>query len=100
MKDQEAELEQITEALKALAHSTRLRIILLLAQQGESYVSQLQEQLNIEQSLLSRHLIKMKKNGLLTSRRLGKQMGYSLTDPGLMAIVRLIFNQEVDSIKI
>ena len=55
-----------------LAHSTRLQIIHLLDQQGALGVNELQAQLNIDQALVSHHLLKMRNVGIVSSKRQGK----------------------------
>jgi ArsR family transcriptional regulator len=63
--------------LKALADETRLQIVLLLAG-GERCVCEIRDQLEIGQSLLSHHLRTLKDAGLVTDRRDGRWVHYSL----------------------
>lgn len=77
------------EALfKALADSTRLRILgLLLA--GEVCVCHIHEALSIPQPKASRHLAYLRRSGLVTARRAGTWMHYRLTtlsDPVMSAV--------------
>jgi ArsR family transcriptional regulator len=77
------------EALfKALADSTRLRILgLLLA--GEVCVCDIHESLRIPQSKASRHLAYLRRSGLVETRREGLWVHYRLgrfDDPVLAAI--------------
>lgn len=85
----EQQLEKTAELLKVLAHPARIQIILLLQQEGELNVSEIQAHLQIEQSLLSNHLIKMKDKGILLRKRLGKQSLYSLVDTSLADFITL-----------
>lgn len=58
-------LLQISMVLKTIANPVRLKIVLILIQQGESTVGDLKEQLDIEQSLLSHHLSNLRMNGVI-----------------------------------
>ncbi len=71
-------IEKVAEILKAIAHPARLQIIGLLEQNSPQSVSDILENINIEASVLSHHLIKMKDKGLLSSRREGRNIFYKL----------------------
>jgi ArsR family transcriptional regulator len=81
-------LNQMESLFKALADSTRLRILgLLLA--GEVCVCDIHETLKIPQSKASRHLAYLRKSGLVETRREGLWVHYRLgrfADPVLAAI--------------
>jgi len=68
------------QLFKALADETRLRILNLLCRQ-ELCVCQIVEVLGIGQSKASRHLAHLRHAGLVTDRREGLWMHYSLSDP-------------------
>jgi len=55
-------------ALKALADETRLRIFTLLTRQ-ESCVCEIEDMLNLSQSLVSNHLAVLRQAGLVKARR-------------------------------
>ena len=55
-------------ALKALADETRLRIFVLLTRQ-ESCVCEIEDMLNLSQSLVSNHLAVLRQAGLVKARR-------------------------------
>jgi DNA-binding transcriptional ArsR family regulator len=93
--NQEQKLTQVAELLKTLAHYDRLRIIILLGQDGLMNVSALIAQLSLEQSRLSHHLIKMKDRGILVSWRSGKEIYYSLSDPALISKLTLLLEKVV-----
>lgn len=73
--------------LKALANPYRVRIVDLLATE-EHCVHDLVEALNVEQPLVSQHLRKLRENGIITARRQGREMVYSLADDHIAHIVR------------
>jgi DNA-binding transcriptional ArsR family regulator len=85
-------LERAAYVLKAVAHPTRICIIDLLDQQKELSVSEIAELVDCEQSLLSHHLSNMRDKGILSVRREGKNMYYSLTDKTITKIVDCINN--------
>ena len=63
--------------LKVLADETRLATLELLMD-GPQHVGELNEKLDVEQSLLSHHLRIWRDAGLVESQRDGKQMLYRL----------------------
>jgi DNA-binding transcriptional ArsR family regulator len=83
-------LDRAAYVLKAVAHPTRINIIDLLDQEKELSVTELSELLQCEQSLLSHHLTNMRDKGILSVRRDGKNMYYSLTDKTITKIIACI----------
>jgi ArsR family transcriptional regulator len=71
------EIGTILVVLKAMADEKRLRILSLLAG-GERCVCELQDELEAGQSLLSHHLKALKDAGLVSDRRDGRWVYYSL----------------------
>jgi len=65
----------LTNAIKALADTTRLRLMLLLMEE-ELTVAELQSILEMGQSRISSHLSLLKQAGLVASRRVGKNSFY------------------------
>ena len=64
---------------KALADDTRLRCLMLIAQQGELCVCELMAALDESQPKVSRHLAQLRKTGLLQDRRQGQWVFYQLS---------------------
>ena len=83
-------MEQAAYSLKAISQGTRLCVISLLAETEELSVSQMVEQLNCEQSLLSHHLTDMRAKGILNCRRDGKNCYYSLKNKQIVQIIDCI----------
>jgi ArsR family transcriptional regulator len=82
------QLSEMEALFKALADTTRLRILGLLLS-GEVCVCDIHESLKIPQSKASRHLAYLRKTGLVATRRDGLWVYYRLgrsTDPVLTAI--------------
>jgi ArsR family transcriptional regulator len=72
-------LAQLEAVFKALADSTRLRILGLLLT-GEVCVCHIHESLRISQPKASRHLAYLRKAGLVDARRDGLWMHYRIAD--------------------
>ena len=76
------------KSLKLLSDATRLRILMLVADEALS-VAELQEVLGMGQSRISTQLSQLKAEGLVTDARSGKNNIYCCTaDPGLMEVAR------------
>ena len=71
------DLDQLVALFKLLADRTRLTILLMLSE-GERNVSTLCGLLNLPQPTVSHHLALMRMSNIITSRRNGKQVFYSL----------------------
>ncbi|NDK56686.1 ArsR/SmtB family transcription factor [Pontibacter fetidus] len=83
-------LERAAYVLKSVAHPIRISIIDLLEQRERLTVSELQQVLHIEQSLLSHHLTNMRDKGVLDTKREGKNVFYFLTDATITNILDCI----------
>lgn len=75
---------------QALANPTRITIIELLRDEGEVPVSLIHERLGLEQSNVSQHLAVLRSKQLVTARKEGNQVFYSLSDPVLGKILNLM----------
>ena len=74
------------ELLKALADETRLRILSILMERGETCVCEFMELFGGTASNLSFHLNKLKSAGLIVDRKVGKWMFYRPSPVGLRAV--------------
>ena len=93
LKKQEAEkLERIAYILKTVAHPLRLGIIHLLEQYPRLSVSEICEKLGSEQSLTSHHLQNMRLKGILSVKREGRSMMYSLKERDVSLIIECLKN--------
>jgi ArsR family transcriptional regulator, arsenate/arsenite/antimonite-responsive transcriptional repressor len=79
------ELGVTVQRMKALGDEKRLRILLRLTE-GERCVCDLMDDLGAGQSLLSFHLRALKDAGLVTDRREGRWVHYSLSAAGLVEL--------------
>ena len=73
-------MSEAVQLFKALADETRLRILNLLCRR-DLCVCQIVEALGLGQSKVSRHLAHLRNAGLVSDRREGFWMYYSLTEP-------------------
>ncbi len=84
--------KSLTDSLavfRALGDETRLRLLELL-RGGEQCVCDLTAELDVSQSLLSFHLKTLKEVGLVSDRREGRWVYYSLSPDAVQGLVRAI----------
>lgn len=76
--------------LKTLAHEGRLMILCHLGQ-GEMSVGALEETLGMRQAAVSQMLARLRDEGLVTTRRQGKTIYYSLADERTRRMIALLY---------
>lgn len=69
-------LEEMAEHLKVLGHPQRLRILDFLRENGESRVGEIVRRTKLQQAIVSFHLNKMRRSGLVISRRDAQEVHY------------------------
>jgi DNA-binding transcriptional ArsR family regulator len=74
----------------ALGHATRVRLLLLLAERGETSVGDLQVTMRLTQTNASNHLGVLRHARLVESRRDGKRNLYRLASPVAADVLRLV----------
>ena len=77
--------------LKAISHEGRLMILCYLAS-GEKSVTDLEELLSARQAAVSQQLSRLRMEGLVTPRREGKVIYYSLTDKRSTQIMEVVYD--------
>ncbi len=77
-------------ALKLLANQDRLLLLCQLSQR-EMCVSDLEEALGIHQPTLSQQLGVLRGEGVVSTRREGKSIFYSVADPAMLEIVAVLY---------
>ena len=77
--------------LKALAHESRLVILCILAEREKS-VSELEHELDLRQPTVSQQLARLRADGLVSTRRDGKVIYYSLASDEARTIIRAIYD--------
>lgn len=84
-------LGRMTAVFKLLADSSRLKIVLALAQDGELHVSALCDMLGQSQPAVSHHLTLMRMVGLVGYRRDGKHNYYHLASSHVRDLLEQFF---------
>lgn len=79
-----------SEFMKALANADRLLLLCQLSQ-GERCVSELAEQTGVRQPTLSQQLTVLRNEGLVTTRREGKQIYYRIDDADALAVMQILY---------
>ncbi len=77
--------------LKAISHEGRLMILCHLAS-GERSVTELEELLSARQAAVSQQLSRLRLEGLVTPRREGKTIYYSLADERPRQIMEVVYD--------
>jgi len=81
-----SEVPAVTDLLKALSHETRLIVLCQLAE-GEKTVTELEQLLQLRQPALSQQLAKLREVGLVTTRRRGRNIHYSLSSNAVREVI-------------
>ena len=79
-----------SDFLKAISHEGRLMILCSLAN-GEKSVTEIENMLASRQAAVSQQLSRLRLEGLVTARREGKQIYYSLTDDRARMIIERVY---------
>jgi ArsR family transcriptional regulator, virulence genes transcriptional regulator len=82
---------QVARLLKTLASARRLMILCHLTG-GERSVGELQAHVELSQSALSQHLGRLRREGVVATRRDGQTIYYTLTDPNVIAVMRALYD--------
>jgi DNA-binding transcriptional ArsR family regulator len=81
-----AKARDASDFLKALAHEGRLMILCILCE-GEKSVTELEQILALRQPTVSQQLARLRADGLVTARRNGKTVHYSLASEDVRSII-------------
>ncbi len=76
----------------ALAHDTRLRAVMLLAEHGELCVCELTYAIGVSQPHISRHLAQLREQGLVSDRRASTWVYYRI-NPDLPNWARAVLSE-------
>ena len=82
--------DEASALLKALSNRHRLIIVCQLTEQERS-VGELAELLKIRDSTVSQHLALLRRDGLVTARRDGQTIWYSIGSPQARELVRTLY---------
>ena len=81
-----------TQFLKALSHPSRLVLLCRLAE-GPATVGEMEEMLGLPQAEVSKQLARLRADGLVTTRRDGRSVTYSVKDDATVRVVRLLHTE-------
>lgn len=81
--------EKAAFTLKAIAHPVRLEIITIL-EKGPKNVMQIQDELNIKQSMTSQHLKALADKEILKREKSGNRVFYSINKKEVLALLSCI----------
>lgn len=80
--------QNITDFFKALGNEKRQEILLnVFADNGEHNIGEVAERVKIAQSTASEHLSLLKRAGILTSKKVEKEVFYKLNKVGIIAVI-------------
>jgi ArsR family transcriptional regulator len=79
--------KKIAKLFRNLGQPARLRILMAIGE-GEACVCHLEAMLGYRQAYISQHLMELRKEGLLESRRDGRYIFYRLGDTAILELIR------------
>jgi DNA-binding transcriptional ArsR family regulator len=80
-----------SDFLKALSHESRLLLLCLLAEKERS-VGELENILSLRQPTVSQQLARLRFDDLVTTRRDGKTVYYSIADDNVRRVIGVIYD--------
>ncbi|GLK54753.1 DNA-binding transcriptional ArsR family regulator [Methylopila capsulata] len=80
-----------SDFLKALSHESRLLLLCLLAERERS-VTELENILSLRQASVSQQLARLRLEDLVTTRRDGKAIYYSLANDDVRRVISVIYD--------
>ena len=83
--------EAAASLMKALSHEGRLMTLCHLSG-GEKSVTELEDLLGARQAAVSQQLARLRQDGLVTTRRDGKAVYYSIADPRAARLVEVVYD--------
>lgn len=87
--DREEDIQQAAQAMKAIAHPLRLRILCVLGDQEVS-VQDIVDQVGTSQSNISQHLAILREKGVLTTRKDANRVYYRIGDLRTLKLVGMM----------
>ena len=91
MKKMMRNAQDASNFLKAISHEGRMMILCHLAS-GEKSVTELEDLLSARQAAVSQQLSRLRLEGLVTPRREGKAIYYSLADDRARQIIEVVYD--------
>jgi DNA-binding transcriptional ArsR family regulator len=91
VKEVERNIEVAVNLLKALSNERRLLTICALYK-GEKSVGELEQIVGLSQSALSQHLARLRRDGLVNTRRNAQTIYYSMNDRATEAVLKCLYD--------
>ncbi len=91
IKEVECNVSLASALLKALSNEKRLLIVCSLYE-GEKSVGELEDIVDLSQSALSQHLARLRKDGLVKTRREAQTIYYSLCDDATNEVLLCLYD--------
>jgi len=82
------DVKPTARTLRAIGHPGRMLVLLHLAQQGESCAGDLMAVTGLSQSATSQHLARLRRDGLVNTRRDGQTIHYRLASREIVPVIR------------
>ena len=89
LMDREEDIQQAAQAIKAIAHPLRLKILCVLGDQ-EISVQDIVEQVGTSQSNISQHLAILRDKGVLATRKDANRVYYRIGDLRTLKLVGMM----------
>jgi ArsR family transcriptional regulator len=86
-------MSEFVKSFRALADSTRQRILALLEESGSLCVSEVGAHFDMAQPSISHHLRILKEAGLVTAQKRGKEVYYAINDEELSRCCGVFFDK-------
>ena len=87
--DKEDDIQQASQAIKAIAHPLRLKILCVLGEQEVS-VQDIVDQVGTSQSNISQHLAILRDKGVLSTRKDANRVFYRIGDLRTLKLVSMM----------
>jgi DNA-binding transcriptional ArsR family regulator len=87
----EKHIDVAVNLLKALSNERRLMIMCALYK-SEKNVGELEQIVGLSQSALSQHLARLRRDGLVTTRREAQTIYYSMSDTATHAVLQCLYD--------
>ena len=83
-------VEDTARVLRCLGHPLRLQVLDVLEREGECTVTEIYEALGVEQAVASQHLTNMRDKGILSRRKDGVHVYYSIGDDRALKVLACV----------
>lgn len=85
-----AELARVAETLRVMAHPVRLRVLEFLRDRGAQPVGAIAAAIGRAPAATSQHLTQMRRQGLVSASRRGREVWYRMDNPRVARLLRCV----------